>query len=64
MAHRTDLAIEFEKIEEESRFERFFEGEIEVIFHHLKDKNVYKVLFSITLPIAAQNSFILALPPT
>lgn len=42
MAHRTDLAIEFEKIEEESRFERFFEGEIEVIFHHLNDKNVYK----------------------
>ncbi len=40
MAHRTDLAIEFEKIEKHAQ-EVFSVGEIEVIFHDLPENNDY-----------------------
>lgn len=41
MTHRTDLAIEFEKIEKSSTCKRFSVGKIEVIFQQLTENNEY-----------------------
>ncbi len=41
MTHRTDLAIEFEKIENKSQKESFSIGKTEVFFHTLTDNNDY-----------------------